>query len=113
MATFCAHNFDSHLEGGAGLEVGSWLQMAEQERECDAAADMSDEQGMLNDCKVLLSRLDLFMSSGEFGDALSGFFASNADSFDQSRLEAESEQPMAHYDMYARASFLQYFCVTT
>jgi hypothetical protein len=32
--------------------------MAQQEHESDAAADMSDEQGMLNDCKVLLSRLE-------------------------------------------------------
>ena len=100
MATLCAYDLDSHLEIGAGAEVGSWMQTGDQEHQDEEPAPLSDEQGMLNDCKVLLSRLDVFMSSGEFGDALSGFFASNIASFDQSKLDADSEQPMAHYQLY-------------
>jgi hypothetical protein len=102
MATFCAYDLDSHLEIGAGAEVGNWMEQGDQEHEGDATAAVTDEQGMLNDCKVLLSRLDLFMSSGEFGDALSGFFASNSDAFDLTRLEAECEQPIVHYDLYQK-----------
>ena len=104
MATFCALDLDSHVQSGAGTaaQVGDWVQMAEEEHEGEAAEFVSEEQGMLSDCKVLLSRLDLYMSSGEFGDALSGFFKSNTDAFDQSRLSAESEQPMAHYDLYQK-----------
>ena len=101
MASFCAYDVDSHLEVGAGAEVGNWLEMEKQEQQSDAVI-VSDEQGMLNDCKVLLSRLDMFMASGEFGDSLSGFFASNAELFDQTRLDAESEQPIVHYDLYQK-----------
>ena len=101
MASSCAYDLDSHLEVGAGAEVGNWMEMGDQEHPDDSAI-VTDEQGMLNDCKVLLSRLDLFMSSGEFGDALSGFFASNAQLFDQTRLEAECEQPIVHYDLYQK-----------
>ena len=101
MASLCAYDVDSHLDVSAGAEVGSWMQM-DQEHEDDASNSFTDEQGMLNDCKVLLSRLDIFMSSGEFGDSLSGFFASNAALFDQTRLEAGSEQPIIHYDLYQK-----------
>ena len=102
MSKLCSYDLDSHLELGASAEVGNWMQMGDQEHEGEAFDAVTDEHGMLNDCKVLLSRLDLFMSSGEFGDELSGFFASNSHVFDMTRLEAESEQPIAHYDLYQK-----------
>lgn len=101
MASLCAYDADSHLEVSAGAELGSWMQM-DQEHEDDTSNSFTEDQGMLNDCKVLLSRLDIFMSSGEFGDTLSGFFASNAASFDQTRLEAGNEQPIIHHDLYQK-----------
>jgi hypothetical protein len=94
------------LEVGAGAEVGNWIQMGDSEHDGADVGNESDEEGMLNDCKVLLTRLDHFMSSGEFGDALSGFFASNAEHFDQSKLQPSSEQPIVHHDLYQKYCLL-------
>ena len=60
-----------------------------------AASDADDcDEEILREAETLLSRLEAFMASGKFSDAIRHFFEENAQHFNKEALDPSKEQPI-------------------